>query len=90
MDEYKIWQKTGIIDKRNLNFTVDARNIDEKRIANIVKNSDIFRLCDKQEEPEFFEFIKNAIIANSNSKKFSGYLSRNNVVTVEKHEITGK
>ncbi len=90
VDEYKIWQKTGIIDKRNLNFTVDARNIDEKRIANIVKNSDIFRLCDKQEEPEFFEFIKNAIIANSNSKKFSGYLSRNNVVTVEKHEITGK
>ena len=90
LDEYKIWKKTGIIDKKNLNFTIDATDIDEKKIANIVKNSEFVRFWEKEDEPEVFEFIKNAIKGNSNSKKPSRFIPENNTVTVTKNKIMGK
>ena len=90
LDEYKIWQKTGIIDKKNLNFCIDASDIDEKKISNILKNSEFVSFHDKKDEPEVFEFIKQAIKGNSRSKKPSRFMPKANLVSVTKHKISGK
>lgn len=90
-NEYKLWDKYGIIDQKEVNYIrLDDGEVDEKRIRNILKNSEFLKCCFKENDPETFEFMKMAIQGNSNFKKSPEHVSKNDEGEIEKEEIMAK
>lgn len=90
-DEYAIWKKHGIIDKKDLgDICIDGRDIDEKTVLKLIKNSEFLQCCSRKNDPETFELMKQAVKGNSKFKKPANHMSKNDIVNVTKHEIMGK
>jgi transposase len=91
LEEYNIWDRHGIIDKRDLgNISIDGTDIDEKTILKLVRNSEFLQCCSQENDPETFEFMKMAVKGNSKFKKQMNHISKNRLPTISKSEIMGK
>ena len=91
LKEYNLWDKYGIIDQQEINYIkFDGAEIDEKRIINFLKNSEFYKCCFKDNDPETFELMKKAVNGNSAFMKSPKHISKNIDVEVAKYEVTGK
>ncbi len=89
--EYNLWDKYGIIDQQEMNYIkLDGEEVDEKRIISLLKNSEYFRCCFRDNDPETFEMLKKAAKGNSNFMKSQRHVSKKAEVEVAKGEIVGK
>ena len=89
--EYNLWDKYGIIDQQEMNYIkLDGEEVDEKRIISLLKNSEYFRCCFRDNDPETFEMLKKAAKGNSTFMKSQRHVSKKADVEVAKGEIVGK
>ena len=89
--EYNLWDKYGIIDQQEMNYIkLDGEEVDEKRIISLLKNSEYFRCCFRDNDPETFEMLKKAAKGNSTFMKSQRHASKKAEVEVAKGEIVGK
>lgn len=89
--EYKLWDKYGIIDQQEVNYIkLDGDDVDEKRIISLLKNSEYFKCCFKDNDPDTFEMMKKAVKGNSAFIKNQRHVSKKAEVEVAKGEIVGK
>ncbi len=89
--EYELWDKYGIIDQQEMNYIkLGGDEIDEKRIISLLKNSEYFRCCFKDNDPDTFEMMKKAVKGNSTFMKSQRHISKKSEVEVAKSDVIGK
>lgn len=89
--EYSLWDKYGIIDQDEINYIkLDGEDIDEKRIISLLKNSQYYKCCFKDDDADTFEMLKKAVKGNSTFLRAQRFLSKKSEMHVAESDVIGK